>query len=190
MKVLILSGSVGKNSCTRTMLCYLEDTLKEYGADTTFWDLGLKPLPIAIPEYHNRPDENPNEQVSLFAAAVRDADGIILGSPMYHGSYSGVLKNALDNLPSDAFRLKAVALVSHSSNARSCVKPCNDLRPIVRSLRGYATHAHVGTTDQDYTFTDSVISLKNRKIKLRGKKQIIELLALSTALKQMPPLLH
>ncbi len=172
------------------MLCYLEELLIKEGVETIFWDLGTKPLPIAIPEFHNRPEANPNKQVSRFAKEIREADGIILGSPMYHGSYSGVLKNALDNLPSDAFYLKAVGLVSHSSNARSCVKPCNDLRPIVRSLRGYATHAHIGTTDYDYRFASPGIYLKNQKIKLRGKKQIVELLALTNALQNMTPLMH
>lgn len=37
-----------------------------------------------------------------FVAAVRAADGIIVGSPGYHGSLSGLIKNALDHLEETA----------------------------------------------------------------------------------------
>ncbi|WP_375633527.1 MULTISPECIES: NADPH-dependent FMN reductase [unclassified Bartonella] len=38
-----------------------------------------------------------------FVKTIADADDVILASPVYHGSYSGGLKNALDNLDYDAF---------------------------------------------------------------------------------------
>jgi azobenzene reductase len=154
MKALVISGSIGKSSCTRTLLQRLEQLLQKAGAETTFWDMGERPLPIAVPEYYLRPDANPDKLVGEFVTAVRDAHGIILGSPLYHGSYSGVLKNALDNLSLDAFARKPVGLVSHSSNARSCAKPSTDLRPIVSSLGGYPTLVQIGTTDSDYDYDD------------------------------------
>jgi azobenzene reductase len=178
MKVLLLSGNIGHKSYTRTLLGYLESICKEKGLDTIFWDIADKPLPIAIPEYHQAQHKHPDKLVREFAKVVKEVDGFILGSPLYHDSYSGVLKNALDNLPNKVFNGKPVALVSHSSNARSCVTPCNSLRPVVRSLGGYATVGQVGTTDQDYEDMGEEYEVTSEKVKDRARRLIEELINL------------
>lgn len=183
MKVMLLSGSTGKKSFTRTFLLFLQKLLKKHGVDSVFWDLGVHPLPIAVPEFYNQPNKNPDAIVRKFNRVVKSVDGFIIGSPLYHGSYSGVLKNALDNLPPGAFLNKPVALVSHSSNARSCVVPCNDLRPVVRSLSGYAIQHQVGTTDDDYKVVGNKISLINPSVKKRSKGLVNELITISGILR-------
>ena len=37
-------------------------------------------------------------RVDAFIAALRSADGVIIGSPGYHGTFSGMVKNALDHV--------------------------------------------------------------------------------------------
>ena len=138
MRVVLLSGSIGKWSCTRTLLRYVESSLAARGVETVFWDLRAKPLPIAVPEYHTSQNKHPDKTVREFVRTIKQSDGYVLASPLYHDSYSGVLKNALDTLPNEAFLRKPVGLVSHSSYVRSCIVPCNHLRPVVRSLGGYA----------------------------------------------------
>lgn len=162
---------------------YLQKLLEREGVETIWWDLGEKPLPIAVPEYFISPLHNPDKQVRAFNRAIKEADGFILASPLYHGSYSGVLKNAIDNLPSDAFLHKPIGLVSHSSNARSCIVPCNDLRSVVRSLGGYATHHQIGTTDKDYDFTSHKPRLVNPKIQARAQELVDEVIAMSAVLR-------
>ena len=185
MKIVILSGSLGKRSCTRVLLAHIEELLKSKGVETSFWDLSKKALPMAIPEFHTRQEKHPNENVRAFVKDVRDADAYILGSPLYHDSYSGVLKNALDTLPNEAFLRKPVGLVSHSSNVRSCVAPCNQLRPVVRSLGGYAVHIQVGTTDEDYISIGSSLELNNPKVKERIEALLNEVMAMAAATKSM-----
>ncbi len=179
MKILILGGSIGQVSCTRTLLRYAQSCFTDHSIDVIWWDLGEKPLPIAIPEYHDDQYHHPKRIVRQFAAVVDAADGFILGSPLYHDSYSGVLKNALDTLPNKGFRHKPVGLMSHSSNARSCVTPCNQLRPVVRSLAGYATQQQIGTTDKDYSFNGTDITLASKKVKGRMDALVDEIIALS-----------
>jgi NAD(P)H-dependent FMN reductase len=48
---------------------------------------------------------------------VRQAQGIILGTPEYHGGYSGVLKNALDLMGFEEFEGKMLGLVGVSGGA-------------------------------------------------------------------------
>lgn len=185
MRILVLSGSIGERSCTRTLLRHIETRLKLRGVETIWWDLREKPLPIAIPEYHKNQQNHPKHIVREFVSIVESADGFVLGSPLYHDSYSGVLKNALDNLPHEAFSHKPVGLASHSSNARSCVTPCNQLRPVIRSLAGYATQSQVGTTDEDYENSKGELSIQNPNILRRVDALIDELLKMSQITQHM-----
>jgi len=185
MKVVLVSGSLGKRSCTRVLLGFINDQLQAKKVDTVFWDLSKKALPMAIPEFHTRQDKHPDKNVREFVQDVREADAFILGSPLYHDSYSGVLKNALDTLPNEAFHRKPVGLVSHSSNMRSCVAPCNQLRPVVRSLGGYAGHIQVGTTDEDYISVGDTLELNNPKVKERIDNLLDEIISMSAAVKTM-----
>jgi azobenzene reductase len=182
MKVLLLSGNIGRKSYTRALLRYLESICRKEGLETIFWDIAEKPLPIAIPEYHQSQHEHPDKLVREFVQTVSDADSFILGSPLYHDSHSGALKNALDNLPNKVFEGKPVGLVSHSSNARSCVTPCNTLRPIVRSLGGYATVGQIGTTNEDYKDVDDTYEVSSEIIKNRSAALVKELITLSKTL--------
>lgn len=182
MKILLVCGSIAKKSHTRTLLVYLEGLLKEKGVETIFWDLLKKPLPIALPEYHKDPLKTPNQSVKDFVSSVINANGIVLGSPLYHGSYSGVLKNALDNLFFDAFRNKPVALVSNSSSIRNCAHPCEHLRLVVRALYGYALQSQIGTASGDYDEQADGFTLTNEEIKERCQRMVDELTQLITAL--------
>lgn len=179
MKIVIISGSLGKRSCTRILLAYIEELCRSRGIETALWDFSKRPLPMAIPEFHTRQDKHPDENVRSFVKDIKSADAFILGSPLYHDSYSGVLKNALDTLPNDAFSHKPVGLVSHSSYERSCITPCNHLRPIVRSLGGYATIIQVGTTDADYISIGDALELSNPKVKDRLTAMIDEIVSMA-----------
>lgn len=81
-----------------------------------------------------------------FVKEVASLDALILGTPLYHGSYSGVLKNALDNLASDAFKDKIVGLTSNAGGMRN-TQACEHLRSVVRTLYGYPTQTQIGTQD-------------------------------------------
>lgn len=181
MNVFLICGSIAKKSHTRAILTHLEDLLKKNDVETVFWDLASKPLPIAIPEYHRDPMQNPGKNVKEFVTAVDHANAFVLGSPLYHGSYSGVLKNALDNLYYDAFRNKPVALVSNGSSIRSATQPCEHLRSVVRTIYGYALQSQIGTANEDYEDARAAYKLINEDIKERCQRMTDELIQLTRA---------
>jgi FMN reductase len=81
-------------------------------------------------EYPDYPD------VQKLQHAVSRADGLILATPEYHGSISGVLKNALDLMSFEQLSGKVTGLISvlggqPNSNA------LNDLRIIMRWVHGW-----------------------------------------------------
>lgn len=180
MKILLICGSIAQNSHTKALLKYIENLLNEYKCKTILWDLKEKPLSIALPQYHRNPWQSPDKSVREFVKVTQESNGFVLGSPIYHGSFSGVLKNALDNLHFDAFRDKPVGLVSNSSTIRNCTQPAEHLRPVVRALYGYALQTHIGTVTNDYEMKEDALILTSEEIQERCVRLVEELLHLAS----------
>ncbi|OXS55308.1 NADPH-dependent FMN reductase [Cohnella sp. CIP 111063] len=130
MKIVLIAGSNRKNATSTLLLKHMEDVFRSKNVETTFVDLYDKPVPLYCPD-----DETPDERASFMIRAVAEADAIVLGTPEYHGSISGVLKNALDYLGSNEVGGKAVLSVSSSGGAVG-VSSLTQLQAIVRNLHG------------------------------------------------------
>ena len=97
-----------------------------------------------LPIYNPAVAEPTPEQIEL-ADAVRAADGLIVASPGYHGSISGVIKNALDTLEmlrtDDRPYLtdRAVGCVITADGWQAAGTTLTALRSIVHALRGWPT---------------------------------------------------
>jgi len=97
-------------------------------------------LPMYAPETKER-SAAAQEMVALF----RRCDGIIIASPSYHGSISGLLKNALDyteDLSSDErvyFDGCAIGLIACAAGWQGAGQTLAALRAIAHSLRGWPT---------------------------------------------------
>jgi FMN reductase len=83
--------------------------------------------------------------VARFLAVVREADGIVIGSPGYHGTLSGLIKNALDHLELTSrdervyFTDMPVGLVATAAGWQAAVTTLTAMRGIVHALRGWPT---------------------------------------------------
>lgn len=104
--VVAICGSLRDGSHTRTALGHALDGARERGASTDLLDLREFDLPPFDPDHDEAGDATRLRQ------AVREADSVILGTPMYHGSYSAVLKNALDYCGFDELEETTVGLLA------------------------------------------------------------------------------
>jgi FMN reductase len=59
-----------------------------------------------------RPPEQYKDDTAAIIKSVRTADGVIIASPVYRGSFTGALKNLLDHLPVEALAGKPVGIVA------------------------------------------------------------------------------
>jgi azobenzene reductase len=168
-QILLVCGSTSLSSRTRVLMKALERELSAT-MDVEFWDLADRRLSIADPAYHRSPLDTPDLVARRFIQAVMDADAIGLGSPLYHGSYSGVLKNALDHLGWDAFRQKPVALLSHGANATRCAQPAEHLQSVVRTLYGLCLQTQICTSKSDFDGEGPATALTNMDILERLKR--------------------
>ena len=136
-----IGGTIRAGSTTETALICSLRAAEALGAETRlFGGEFLARLPIFDP----RPGEATAEQMEL-VEAVRSADGIIIGSPGYHGSISGVVKNALDTLEITAkdaspyFHGKPVGAVVTAYGWQATGSTLNALRGIIHAMRGWPT---------------------------------------------------
>ncbi len=97
-----------------------------------------------LPHFNPSPAGPSPEQAEL-AAAVREADGIILATPGYHGSLSGVVKNALDTLEltradaSPYFHGRPVGVIVTADGAQAGGATLMAVRGIIHAMRGWPT---------------------------------------------------
>ncbi len=97
-----------------------------------------------LPIYNPNDAEHPPERSAL-VEAVREADGVIVATPGYHGSLSGLIKNALDSLEplrDDARPYldgRAVGCIVVADGWQACGSALAALRGIVHALRGWPT---------------------------------------------------
>ncbi len=166
MKVLLLAGSAGKPSHTLGGLKKVAEELNKLSVETEIWDLKKENLPMADADYHKNPEDHPDEKVKRLVASANEADAIILGSPNYHNSFSGLLKNALDHLNIQNFYLKPVGLFTHSGGIRS-TEPLGQLRLVARGLLGVAIPMQVATCNEDYDLIDEEYQITHEAMRER-----------------------
>lgn len=136
-----LGGTVRPESTSETVLAKALAMAEASGARTElFGGAFLAALPVFNPEQREaRPG------LERLLAAVSAADGVIIASPGYHGSISGLVKNGLDSLEGlsgDArpyFDGRAVGCIVTAAGAQAGGSTLAALRSIVHALRGWPT---------------------------------------------------
>ena len=100
----------------------------------------LARLPLYTPHLHDRTADEHE-----FVEAVREASGVIFASPGYHGSVSGLVKNAIDLIEETAKDRRPylddvpVGLIATAYGWQATGSTVAALRSIVHSLRGWPT---------------------------------------------------
>ena len=132
VKIVGIGGSLRAGSYSQQALELAAKLVAAQGAEVEVLDLRTLHLPFCDggDDYPDYPD------VERMRQAVLQADGVILATPEYHGSLSGVLKNALDLMGFEHFSGKVTGVISvlggqPNSNA------LNDLRIILRWIHAW-----------------------------------------------------
>ncbi len=112
-----------------------------------------------LPLYNPRAGER-TEAEQVFVDTVRQASAIIIASPGYHGSISGLVKNALDLLEETAKDERPyladlpVGLIATAYGWQATGSTIAALRSIVHALRGWPTPFAAAVNTQQTRFDD------------------------------------
>ena len=134
-----LCGSLGEDSVTRRALQVVLAGAEEAQARTVLVDLREWTLPFCGAPFS--PEQFPD--VARLRDTIRGAQGMIWATPEYHGSFSGVLKNALDLLAIDDFNGKMVGLLGVAAGSMGAGQALSHLRVVGRQLHAWVLPAQV-----------------------------------------------
>ena len=148
VKVMGISGSYGNDSNNSKLVKLGLEILSNLGADTYFWDLNEKPLPLVGEE-----GSWENKNVSEFQNLATEVNAYLLSSPEYHGCMSGVMKNQLDWIYSKHVGGKAFALMS-TLGGQSNSNTLNQMRIAVRWIHGWAIPEQIAVPNIKHAFND------------------------------------
>jgi FMN reductase len=147
-----LGGTTRQGSSTEKAISLVLRAAASQGADT----LLLCGSDIDLPAYV--PGATSNAKANRITAELGRADGIILGTPGYHGGLSGLVKNALDyteDLKSNKrpyLQDRPVGCVVTAAGEQGAVTTLAALRSVVHALRGWPTPLGVTIVTSDQVF--------------------------------------
>ena len=148
--ILALCGSLATESATRRACELALGAARDAGAQTELLDLRGFKLPFAASGFD--PDEWPDAR--HLNELVRGSDGMIWATPEYHGSFSGVLKNALDLGSNDDYEGRAVALLGVAGGAIGATQSLMHLRSVARTLHCLCINEQVSIPRSYSAFDD------------------------------------
>jgi len=129
-RVVGVCGSLRDGSHTRTAIERALTEAEAFGGSTELVDLRAYELPVFDPDNREAGDAN------QLKATLQAADSIVLGSPMYHGSYAAPLKNAMDYCGFDEFEDATVGLLG-VSGGRFPTTTLEHLRSVCRAVNAW-----------------------------------------------------
>ena len=150
LTIVGLGGSTAEVSRSRSALRAALQGAEDAGAETQLLDIRELDLPLYNPDH-----DEPTAGAATLVEACYAADGMLWSSPLYQGTISGALKNALDWLhllgrrDPPYLHDKVVGLISAAGGTQG-LQAINTMEFAVRALRGWAVPLVVPTASRAF----------------------------------------
>ncbi|OLP59675.1 NADPH-dependent FMN reductase [Salmonella enterica subsp. enterica serovar Javiana] len=151
-RLVVVQAGVGQPSSTRLLAERLAtstaDALLERGEESH----------VEVVDLRLHVHDLANAMVTGFATgplaeaveSVRGADGVIVASPVYQASYSGLFKSFVDILDADALRGTPVLLAATAGTARHSLVLEHAMRPLFAHLKAVTVPTAVFAASEDW----------------------------------------
>lgn len=100
-----------------------------------------------------------NESISRALQAIEEADGLIIATPIYKASYSGLLKVFLDLLPQFALAGKAILPIATGGSLGHLLALDYGLRPVLQSMGARHIIQSLYVTESEMQVSSGELSL-------------------------------
>ena len=136
-----IGGTTSPGSSTESAIMMALEAAQDQGARTRLFGGEAH---SALPHYAAGEVERSDVAREL-VTAVREADGLVVASPGYHGSVSGLVKNGIDYIEETARDARAyldglpVGLIVTAYGWQAIGSTLGTLRSVVHGLRGWPT---------------------------------------------------
>jgi NAD(P)H-dependent FMN reductase len=140
-RILAFAGSLRRDSWNKKLARTGADAVRAAGSEVTLIDLADLPMPLYDGDFEK--EHGLPENARLFKRLMKEHHGLLIASPEYNTSISGVLKNAIDwasraeagEKPLQAFDGKVAALLAASPGAFGGMRGLMALRSILGNIR-------------------------------------------------------
>lgn len=160
LSIVGIGGTTAPGSSTEQALTIALHAAEAEGADVTLFDGAFL---AALPHYAYGAAERSDEARRL-VEAVRGAHGLVIASPGYHGSISGLVKNAIDYVEETSKDARCyldglpVGLIVTAYGWQATGSTLATMRSIVHALRGWPTPLGAAIRSVSGMFRDGVCS--------------------------------
>jgi NAD(P)H-dependent FMN reductase len=188
-KILAFAGSTRGGSFNKMLARLAAEKARAAGGEVTYMDLRDYPLPLYDADLEAR-EGLPGNAVKLKELFLAH-DGLLLASPEYNSSISGVLKNAIDWLsrpakgeaPLAAFQGKVAALFAASPGALGGLRALVHVRAILGNIGVLVLPTQVAVPKAHEAFDESG-ALRDPKTAEKVAALAVELVATLEKLKR------
>jgi FMN reductase len=147
MKLVVVSAGLSVPSSTRL----LADRLAAAVDRRTAVDIQVVELrELAVEIAHNLTNGFPGRKLADALDAVTRADGLIVVTPVFSASYSGLFKSFFDVLEKDALAGKPVLVAATGGSARHSLVLEHAMRPLFAYLRAVVVPTAVYAASEDW----------------------------------------
>lgn len=171
IKILALAGSLRHGSYNKMLVKIAATGAEQAGASVTHLDLRDDPLPLYDGDLEAA--EGFPENVLKLKELFRDHDALLIASPEYNSSISGVLKNAIDwvsrpeegHPPLDCFTGKVAGIMSAAAGGLGGMRGLSHLRSILQNIQVMVVPTMVGISAAHNAFDEEGALKEDRKRK-------------------------
>ena len=153
-KVMAVIGSLHGQSVTRVAVNHVAAELRASGCKVDVLDLAAEPLPLL-----NTDATFTEDYYGPLKARVVAADAFVLGTPDYHGSISGAMKNFLDHFWKEfTGKLFAPMVASHEKGLTAH----DQMRTVARQCYAWSLPYAVSFMEKEDVADGKIVSEKFR----------------------------
>lgn len=138
MKLLGVSGSPTRKGGSKTLIALNRAVAAAAAADPDLETEVINVRDYDVEFCDGRDPATYEGDTKFVIDAVVGADALIFATPIYRGSYTGVLKNVFDLLPNDALIGKPVGLIATAGSDHHFLAVEHELKPVLGFFGAHA----------------------------------------------------
>lgn len=185
VKLLAFAGSLRNDSYNKQLVKLAAEQARELGAEVTFIDLKEYSLPIFDEDLEK---EMTPENLPKLRALFAEANGLLIASPEYNGSFSSVLKNTIDWMSrpaqdgsyTPAYGQFTVGLMAASPGGLGGIRGLSHIRELMSNLGSLVVPNQIAVGAAYEAFTENG-ELKNAAMADRLEALVQQVTSLAAA---------
>lgn len=143
---------------------------------------------VEVAPADGRPPEQLGDDTGAVLAAIAGADAVLLATPVYRGSMTGVLKNLLDHVPVGALERKPVALVAMGASQHHFLGAERHLRDVLAFFGALVCPVAVYLTSADFEDGGPIAAAEDQLDALLAELTDLAAAAPGPGAERLPPL--